>query len=1233
MTRSFFFGPACPGCGIFHRRLFAILLLLFLGGWLTPPVGAAPASPAPTLSISVQGPNAAISWTGANYWLQEAIVAETPMPWFNSPWPVTNVGNLYTALVPLASEQACYFRLVASSFLPPPADLMVDPSDDSIGLDWNPVTNAVAYNVYISTNPAVSTRIFDTELTMVPGPPLFLYDLTPGVTYYFVATAVDDEGNESADSNIGSATFGPYGTAQGWVYTEFINDSGTNDIDVPNITMSLKNPTNNMVVAQAETDDEGYFQMLNVPSGTYEVCWGPCPGYMPSCDPQWITVGEDTTNVVEVISPETNASNGMVYGTITLTDGSPAAPFVDINGNSIPTTVTLKSPAKGALLGSTTANEDGFYIFPSVPMGTNLILTAVQGAAVTTTNINTSQVGEVDLVLPDSLPVIQTLYITYNGQRVTHAPPGATVQVTVQAISPSGYPLHYAWSSSENTPGPMAIDAATTTMTLETNDGQFGEVSVEVTDDYGGFADAQTEFNIENEVTVSGYVDGCSATNAGTLLVLTNADIEVNGTPTTTDTNGFFTVTLPASSATNFNLSISAPGYASMYDTASDNDVSETYVLKPLSSACLFWTGSETNFIVDPSGSGAAIQLQANSLYTSSNTSYTGPICVAFTAYDPCSMSNVPPANNTAVDGFGNPLYLLPQAMLSVLITDDNGNPLSLGPGLAATVIMPPGETCEPITNAPEIVPDWVWDSTNNVWRTNGMVTNFGNGGPFQGPARQLGLLAAGEAPAQGTIDVSLDATVNATVEFRLSSRPGKLLLITDGPLLNEAVPLGVPVTLQLLSPKQAPGDYYTDPSTPATFVPPANKTIISQKTYTFTEASTPVVISLSTQIADLDPSRVNKRTSFLAFRSGQVISTDPFNTVDEYYRAIGFPRSDANNDLTGWLIKHNFLTARVNGVYSEDAGALFFNATDLGFARSMHMKTTMAKDKKMDVAFYVVNYNTLEDALAQARDVATVAMDYALDNNGKRIMKFYVFDTSNKGYALRPFADLLRNDNAMIVPNLCITCHGGKPAKYKLNAGSWTVTPANGDLGSMFIPFDIQSFTYTGKTIKDNRSGKMMGGVQTAQFKSMNAAIFQYTPMTDATSELISGWYGGALNNANNNGFSPTFVPNGWANTKAIPNATTIYSAAFQIACRGCHVMRPDYAFNTLAELTDPTTVKKSIKTVCVDLSMPNSQRAFTIFWGSKCANFIKNGSTPSMPDLMGTAFGWGPCPAPVKK
>ena len=225
--------------------------------------------------------------------------------------------------------------------------------------------------------------------------------------------------------------------------------------------------------------------------------------------------------------------------------------------------------------------------------------------------------------------------------------------------------------------------------------------------------------------------------------------------------------------------------------------------------------------------------------------------------------------------------------------------------------------------------------------------------------------------------------------------------------------------------------------------------------------------------------------------------------------------------------------------------------------------------------------------------------------------------------------ADFEKTGNAMIVPNLCVTCHGTTPVQYNFNPDKliWSITPKDGDVKGRFMPFDIQSFTYTPKVVKDKVSKKNMGGVQTDQFKTLNQGIYKNTPLNNATTELLEGWYGRAeLPNAV---FNPNFVPDGWKNTVANPNSASLYSSAFQISCRACHVMRDKVSFNTIASLAVPGTVVKAKNLVCQTLQMPNAQRTFTIFWGSKAANVVKANSTPSQPDLMAKQFGWGQCPA----
>jgi hypothetical protein len=172
-------------------------------------------------------------------------------------------------------------------------------------------------------------------------------------------------------------------------------------------------------------------------------------------------------------------------------------------------------------------------------------------------------------------------------------------------------------------------------------------------------------------------------------------------------------------------------------------------------------------------------------------------------------------------------------------------------------------------------------------------------------------------------------------------------------------------------------------------------------------------------------------------------------------------------------------------------------------------------------------------------------------------------------------------------------------------------VDPPDGDVGGKFLPFDLESFTYS-ETL----------GVAEAQFRELNRGIYLYTPPTPALTDLLEGWYGGALNPANNNTFKTGFVPANWAGEAAL------YRDVVKVSCRACHVTRTGGL--GFAASDDFTKRKNALKgQVCDDLTMPNAQRNFSIFWGSQSANSIKPGAVPNQIATLTNKFGWAPCPA----
>lgn len=106
-----------------------------------------------------------------------------------------------------------------------------------------------------------------------------------------------------------------------------------------------------------------------------------------------------------------------------------------------------------------------------------------------------------------------------------------------------------------------------------------------------------------------------------------------------------------------------------------------------------------------------------------------------------------------------------------------------------------------------------------------------------------------------------------------------------------------------------------------------------------------------------------------------------------------------------------------------QSAHAVYLNNVDLSFGRSMFVK----RRANGDVASYVQNYLTLEDALNGTNLLATVAMEYRApedDPNAPKFTTFYVFNQDGQ----RINKINLDGRGEKYVPNLCNTCHGGKP-------------------------------------------------------------------------------------------------------------------------------------------------------------------------------------------------------------
>src|ERR1035438_10496585 len=107
------------------------------------------------LQISATNGTANVSWTGSGYWLQAADLLGDPLAWYNSPWSASGTSPKFSTSVPMDSSTR-FFRLVSSSFLPPPTGMQAVAGDSNMYVTWDTVSNAISYNLYMATAPGVT---------------------------------------------------------------------------------------------------------------------------------------------------------------------------------------------------------------------------------------------------------------------------------------------------------------------------------------------------------------------------------------------------------------------------------------------------------------------------------------------------------------------------------------------------------------------------------------------------------------------------------------------------------------------------------------------------------------------------------------------------------------------------------------------------------------------------------------------------------------------------------------------------------------------------------------------------------------------------------------------------------------------------------------------------------------------------------------------------------------------
>jgi hypothetical protein len=305
-------------------------------------------------------------------------------------------------------------------------------------------------------------------------------------------------------------------------------------------------------------------------------------------------------------------------------------------------------------------------------------------------------------------------------------------------------------------------------------------------------------------------------------------------------------------------------------------------------------------------------------------------------------------------------------------------------------------------------------------------------------------------------------------------------------------------------------------------------------------------------------------------------------------------------------------------------AGAVYFNAGDLGLGREMHCVQRASDGAR---SCYVSNYgvgangkpifngdptSALNDAAFRAHSFATVAMRWNPTAPAADQVQFVVYGPDGNQQL---FAQLDNVGYNAAVPFNCLNCHGG----------SYDVTTHHFTSPARFLPFDIASFKYASFPGYGRAD-------QEDQFRQLNEHVEAIAVAQGGDgqriADLIDGWYGGKMAvSTSTSKFNDAFVPAGWTGHESV------YSGIVAPFCRECHTaVGHDFsAYGGSQGMFGDAWKRANLRAAsCALYSMPLAEVPLARFWSSPAPSILTS-ELNGLPPLSGF-FGPQPagCPAP---
>jgi hypothetical protein len=1035
------------------------------------------------------------------------------------------------------------------------------------------------------------------------------------------------------------------------------------EIYLPDVSVFLLDPTTLEQGDPVQTDLSGRFTLAPKEGGRYRICWQ-APGFLPGCTQQIYSIGTTPLHVSKLMIAPDLKDGPVAHGMVQFGDRSlprTLLPLANVNAFA-----TVHLLIGGASIFSRPVNNFGEYVLPGLPLGQSFALLAQTEAGegeqviLSQTGLGGAPDYELDLVIDNRPPVVDPLVAFRAGQRIQKAAPGETVDLDADVFDADGDALQFRWSVTEGTwsspTGPPPIQ-----WTLPTAPGRY-EATLVAYDGKGGYDQTSLSLLVDGlGVPFSGFVDATDAAFvAGAEIEINGAIAFTDGrgflhTRVPEASRYVFNVRKPGYGLLSriYDDSVIGGrwtlvrGSTFLVDPTGPIDVTDEADRRRCRGPKAFglawglfpglaeprWQDGKRNTVLPfgelevpvpgleqpptrPCPPGTRVQIPANSLVDEGGNLPPGLVEVTVSTVDLASPQQMP-GDYTVATGAATTAVMQSYGAGGVEITA-GGQDYDLRPGAFAQVgiAVDPTQLADPDPEPP-VIPILFYDEVQGTWREDGAANLVGS--YYIANVSHFSTINGDVLKTDQSCVRILSETLPAhyDLEFQIPQGTGAPKIDTreiDNAPPSEHVIYNLPSNTNIvLTPIRQ------DDNTPiGNFVVntggPQNPTVPNKPLgppydacATEVELQELAIPEQPTSGEFLHGLYTFSASNLTELEAGspadQALADDLDQATADYYAQID-PR-DKRETLAEFQATNGFGGA-------GEIRAVFANSGDLGFGRDMHCVANGS-----DRACYVTNYGdiTTDDADdAQAAvdgddPVATVAMEYSRieKENGmpefddpERVVKFYVYNAD--GSALLRAADL-DAFGARPIPQLCMVCHGGEyPDGPPAGGVPVFETREHVKLGSRFLPFDLQLYTFAGAPF--NKAS------QQDEFQELNEDIVRNTPPNAGIAEVIDDMYAGGLPQ------DEDFAVADWDDTAL---EDQMYRDVVAPACRTCHIGHAFPELNFIASDQMIALLGQVESRVCVQHVMPHAKRTHDLFWTSL------GPSQPGLLQLYGDAFGAG--------